>query len=66
MAYDGLIKLAFSITLLASTIAMPLTASAESGIASVYVYSGGRTASGDGAAPSGVRASARIAASQAL
>src|ERR1700730_18062272 len=59
MAYDGRIKLAFSITLLGSTIVMPLTASAESGIASVYVYSGGRTASGDGAAPSGLTAAHR-------
>jgi rare lipoprotein A len=59
MAYDGLIKLALSISLLASTIAMPLTASAESGVASVYGYSGGRTASGEGAAPSGLTAAHR-------
>jgi len=59
MAYASLIKLSLTVTLVASTVGIPLTASAESGIASVYVYSGGRTASGQGAAPSGLTAAHR-------
>jgi|SRR5277367_1205781 len=44
-------------TLVASTIAMPMAASAQSGIASVY--SGGRTANGERAAASGLTAAHR-------
>jgi rare lipoprotein A len=36
-----------------------MVASAQSGIASVYGYSGGRTASGESAAPSGLTAAHR-------
>ncbi len=59
MAYGSLIKLVFAVTLVASTIVMPLTASAESGIASVYTYAGRHTASGETAAPSGLTAAHR-------
>ena len=45
MAGNSLTKLMYASTLVASIIAMPLTASAQSGMASVY--SGGRTASGE-------------------
>jgi rare lipoprotein A len=57
MACNSLARLfAFSV-LLASTIAMPLSASAQSGIASVY--SGGRTANGERAAAGGLTAAHR-------
>lgn len=59
MAHDGLIKLAFAASLLASTVGLPLIALAESGIASVYNYSGGRSASGEKASPSGLTAAHR-------
>ncbi len=59
MAYDSLPKLVFAASLLASTIGLPLTASAESGVASVYNYSGGRSASGEKASPSGLTAAHR-------
>ncbi len=59
MAYDSLIKLIFATTLLASTLGFSLTASAESGIASVYDYSGGRSASGEKASSSGLTAAHR-------
>lgn len=42
-----------------SSVAIPLTASAQSGIASVYAYSGGRSASGERASPSGLTAAHR-------
>jgi rare lipoprotein A len=45
MAWHSLGKLIFASTLLASTVGFTLTASAQSGIASVY--SGGRTANGE-------------------
>ncbi len=59
MAYGSLIRLVFAVSLLASTIGLPTSASAESGIASVYVYSGGRSASGERASPSGLTAAHR-------
>jgi len=59
MARDSLIKLILAASLVTSTIALPMTASAEAGIASVYTYAGRRTASGDKAAPSGLSAAHR-------
>ena len=46
-------------TILTSVIAIPMVASAESGIASVYGYSGRRSASGETASPSGLTAAHR-------
>jgi rare lipoprotein A len=57
MACNSLARLFAFSTLLASTIAMPLTASAQSGLASVY--SGGRTANGERAAAGGLTAAHR-------
>ena len=57
MAYNGLTKLLCASTLVASIIAMPVVASAQSGIASVY--SGGRTANGEHAVPSRMTAAHR-------
>jgi len=56
MARHGLIKLScFTVllasTLLVSTIGLPMTISAESGIASVYAYTGELTANGETALP---------------
>ncbi len=59
MAYRSLIKLVFATTLVASTVGSSLTASAESGIASVYNYSGGRSASGERSSSSGLTAAHR-------
>lgn len=59
MAYDSLIKLTFAASLVASTIGLPLTASAESGIASVYTYAGRSAAGGEKASPSGLTAAHR-------
>jgi rare lipoprotein A len=57
MAHRSLLKL-FVLTILAiSTIAIPMTASAQSGIASVY--SGGRTANGEVARATGLTAAHR-------
>jgi rare lipoprotein A len=57
MAGNSLIKLATAFILVASTIAMPMTASAQSGIASIY--SGGRTANGEHCVASGMTAAHR-------
>ncbi len=57
MARHSLRKLAFTGLVLASTIALPLTASAQSGIASIY--SGGRTANGEHASAGGLTAAHR-------
>jgi rare lipoprotein A len=57
MACNSLARLFAFSALLASTIAMPLTASAQSGLASVY--SGGRTANGERAAAGGLTAAHR-------
>lgn len=57
MARHGLRKLAFTTILVASTIALPLTASAQSGIASIY--SGGRTANGERASAGALTAAHR-------
>ncbi len=57
MAGNSLIKLMFASILVISTIAIPVTASAQSGIASIY--SGGRTANGETARASGLTAAHR-------
>jgi rare lipoprotein A len=57
MAINSLMKLFVLSNLVSSTIAMPMTASAQSGIASVY--SGGPTANGEVALSSGLTAAHR-------
>jgi rare lipoprotein A len=57
MACNSLARVFSLSALLASTIAMPLSASAQGGIASVY--SGGRTANGERAAAGGLTAAHR-------
>jgi rare lipoprotein A len=57
MAGFNLTKLAYASALIASIIAIPMTASAQTGIASVY--SGGRTADGEHAFAGGLTAAHR-------
>jgi peptidoglycan lytic transglycosylase len=57
MAGNSLIKLVFASTLVSSIVTVPITASAQSGIASVY--SGERTANGEYARASGLTAAHR-------
>jgi len=57
MAGNGLAKLVLASTLVASSFAVPMTASAQSGIASIY--SGGRTANGEQARATGLTAAHR-------
>jgi rare lipoprotein A len=57
MVGNSLIKIVVASTFLASTLAIPMTASAQSGIASIY--SGGRTANGETARASGLTAAHR-------
>ncbi len=57
MARHSLTKLVCAAAVLASTVAMPMAASAQSGIASVY--SGGRTANGEHASRGGLTAAHR-------
>jgi rare lipoprotein A len=57
MAFNSLTKIFVLSTLVASTIAAPIAASAQSGIASVY--EGGRTANGEMASTSGLTAAHR-------
>jgi rare lipoprotein A len=57
MASNSLIKLVYASTLFVSLIALPLTASAQSGVASIYY--GGRTANGERASPGGLTAAHR-------
>jgi rare lipoprotein A len=59
MAINSLKGTVFASILVAFVVGVPLTASAESGIASVYAYEGGRSASGEKAAPSGLTAAHR-------
>jgi len=61
MARGSLFRFSSSIvvlasTLLASTISLPMTISAESGIASVYAYTGELTANGEQATPKSLTA----------
>jgi len=57
MAGNSLTKIVVASILLVSTLAIPMTASAQSGIASIY--SGGRTANGETARASGMTAAHR-------
>jgi rare lipoprotein A len=57
MAVNSLTKLVFASVLVASTIAVPMAASAQEGIASIY--SGGRTANGEQATASALTAAHR-------
>src|SRR5271170_3823711 len=59
MARNSLMKLSLATTLITSIIGIPATASAQSGIASVYSYSGGRTGSGERTSPSALTAAHR-------
>jgi rare lipoprotein A len=59
MAVASLKTTLFASALIGAVSVIPLTASAQSGIASVYAYSGGRTASGERAAPGGLTAAHR-------
>jgi rare lipoprotein A len=59
MAGKALKNLLLASTLVASVIAIPLAASAESGVASVYNYAGHRTADGEQASPSAMNAAHR-------
>jgi rare lipoprotein A len=64
MARHGLIKLLALVfllasTLLASAISLPMQISAETGIASVYAYSGELTANGETASPKSLTAAHR-------
>jgi peptidoglycan lytic transglycosylase len=59
MARNSLTKLTLAITLLVSLFAIPTIASAQTGVASVYAYSGGKTASGEHASPSALTAAHR-------
>ena len=52
-------KLVFAFAFVASTIGLTLTASAETGIASVYNYAGHPTADGERASPSAMNAAHR-------
>jgi rare lipoprotein A len=56
MAGKSLKTCLFASALVASVIAIPMTASAQSGVASVYAYSGGRTASGERVSPGALTA----------
>ncbi len=57
MACNSLTNLVLASTLVISTVAMPVVASAQTGIASIY--SGGRTANGEDARASGLTAAHR-------
>lgn len=57
MAGNSLKKFVFAITLVISTVSIPMIASAQNGIASVY--SGGRTANGEHASAGGLTAAHR-------
>jgi rare lipoprotein A len=59
MADNSLKMISFAITLMTSLVGIPIIASAQSGVASVYAYSGGRTASGERAVPSALTAAHR-------
>jgi rare lipoprotein A len=59
MAVSSLTKTLFASALVACVGGLPLAASAQSGIASVYAYDGGRTASGERASPGALTAAHR-------
>jgi rare lipoprotein A len=59
MAQFSLKKTLFASTFALAVIGIPMTVSAQSGIASVYAYSGEKTASGQRASPGGLTAAHR-------
>jgi rare lipoprotein A len=59
MAIASLKKTLFASALLGVVVTAPLVASAQSGIASIYAYSGSRTASGEHMSPGGLTAAHR-------
>ncbi len=59
MAVFSLKKTVFASALIIGIGVVPLTASAQSGVASVYAYGGGRTASGEHASPGAMTAAHR-------
>jgi rare lipoprotein A len=59
MAVSSLKKALFASALIGGLVGVPLTALAQSGIASVYAYDGGRTASGERASPGALTAAHR-------
>jgi rare lipoprotein A len=59
MAVSSLKKTVFASALIACMAGLPLAAFAQSGIASVYAYEGGRTASGEHASPGALTAAHR-------
>ncbi len=59
MAVKSLKKTLFASALALSVVGLPLTALAQSGIASVYAYSGEETANGEMATPEGLTAAHR-------
>jgi rare lipoprotein A len=59
MAVSSLKKVLFASALVAGIGGAPLAALAQSGVASVYAYGGGRTANGEHASPGGLTAAHR-------
>jgi rare lipoprotein A len=59
MAIASLKKTLFASALIGVVVGAPLVASAQSGIASIYAYSGSRTASGEHMSPGGLTAAHR-------
>jgi rare lipoprotein A len=59
MAVSSLKKTLFASAFIGGLVGVPLTALAQSGIASVYAYDGGRTASGERASPGALTAAHR-------
>jgi rare lipoprotein A len=59
MAVNSLKKTLIASVLAFSVAAIPMTASAEAGIASIYAYSSGPTANGEKASPTGLTAAHR-------
>ena len=59
MAGNSLKETLFAFTLVLTTLAIPMAAAAETGIASVYTYNGRPTASGERASSSGLTAAHR-------
>jgi peptidoglycan lytic transglycosylase len=59
MAVTSLKKTLFASALVGVAVGAPLVASAQNGIASIYAYSGSRTASGEHMSPGGLTAAHR-------
>jgi rare lipoprotein A len=59
MAVTSLKRTLFASALIGVVVGAPLIASAQSGIASIYAYSGSRTASGEHMSPGGLTAAHR-------